>query len=208
MRIRAKLPGNSRRSRGVLVALSALALAACDSAPMDTPAEATLATVAQPTEGCLARVWQEQESPDPEFDRAHDQADGGSISCDLGTSASRLAATLADIRAAAAAGDRTALRRHLAVPLLHIDADGTRRQLSAGDLDGSMLDEILQPELMALLARGRLEDLAVVPDEGAFLELGAVWLAVRGGDGLPRIVTVNHQALAEAAAAEARRARE
>ena len=53
----------------------------------------------------------------------------------------------------------------------------------------------------ALLREVDLDALTVVPDQGAFVELGSVWLVVDRNGGRPRIVTVNRQALDEAARA-------
>ena len=55
--------------------------------------------------------------------------------------------------------------------------------------------------MLALLREVDLDALTVVPDQGAFVELGSVWLVVDRKGGRPRIVTVNKQALGEAASA-------
>ena len=60
--------------------------------------------------------------------------------------------------------------------------------------------------VLALLRNLDLDALTVVPDEGAFVQLGSVWLVVDRKGGRPRIVTVNKQALGEAAAAARRQA--
>ena len=53
--------------------------------------------------------------------------------------------------------------------------------------------------MLALLRDVDLDALTVVPDQGAFVRLGSVWLVVDRSGGRPRIVTVNKQALGEAA---------
>ena len=148
---------------------------------------------------CLAEVWQAQAAPDKAFDRAHDPADGGAISCATGTSASQFASALAAIRRAAASGDKAALIAQVALPLLYIDQSGRKRELDRDALAASA-DEIFSPPVLALLKEIRLEELSTVPQEGAFAELGAVWLAAGRTGGRPRIVTIDRQALAEAAA--------
>ena len=101
-----------------------------------------------------------------------------------------------------------AQRDELGIPLLYIDGDGNRRELQQDDLADTLFDEVFSPEVLALLRRVRLEDLTVVPDQGAFVELGSVWLVVDSLGGRPRIVTVNRQALGEAAAAAQHAAQE
>jgi hypothetical protein len=183
-----------------------LLLAGCgSSAP--PPSEDPIAA-ADPVEDCLLFVWQQQAERDEQFDRRNDLVQGGAISCATGTSASQFEAALAAIRAAAASGDKASLLAELGIPLLYIDADGTRRELHQDEVADALFDEVFSPDVLALLRRVRLEDLTVVPDQGAFVELGAVWLVVDGLGGRPRIVTVNRQALGEAAAAAQRAAQE
>jgi hypothetical protein len=148
---------------------------------------------------CLARVWQAQPRPDRAFDRAHDKVEGGSIACATGTSAGRFAAALEQIRLAAARRDKAALLSHVSTPLLSIGPDGVRRELSQAEIG-----EAFAPEVLALLQHTDLGDLTVVPGQGAFVSLGAVWLGASRPGGPPRIVTVNRQALAEAKAAARR----
>lgn len=149
-------------------------------------------------------MWRSQPAPDRAFDRAHDRVDGGSISCATNTSASQYAAALAAIRAAATSGDKAALLAQVSLPLLAIGKDGRRSELERGALAGKGFDEAFPPPMIAVLKQARLSDLTVAPDEGAFLRLGAVWLASGRAGGRPRIVTVNLQALSEANAAARR----
>lgn len=151
-------------------------------------------------------VWQQQDQPNEQFDRDHDRADGGAISCATGTSASQFEAALAAIRKAAATGDKASLLAELGIPLLYIDAAGNRHELRQDELADDLFDEVFSPEVLALLRQVRLEDLTVIPDEGAFVKLGAIWLVVDSLGGRPRIITVNRQALGEAAAAAQRAA--
>lgn len=155
---------------------------------------------------CLALVWRAQPAPAKAFDRAHDRADGGAISCATGTSASQFAAALAAIRSAAVRGDKAALSAQVRLPLLYIDSSGRKRELDRTAL-AVAADAVFSPPMLALLRRLTLDDLAVVPNEGAFAELGAVWLVAGRTGGRPRIVTIDRQALDEAAAARLGRSR-
>lgn len=150
---------------------------------------------------CLLVIWDEQDTPDREFDRLHDEVTGGAISCATGTSASEFEAALAAIRAAAAANDRAALMRELGVPLLYIDSNGERREVLEDDLVEAGFDEIFSPAMLAVMQDLHLDDMTVVPDQGAFFELGSLWLVADRPGGRPRLVTVNRQALDEAVAA-------
>ncbi|MXP41026.1 hypothetical protein GRI75_05125 [Altererythrobacter soli] len=166
------------------------------SRPVEEPQAA-----ADQVEDCLLLVWQRQATRTERFDRENDRVKGGAISCATGTSPSQFEAALAAIRAAAASGDKAALLAELGMPLLYIDAAGNRRELQQDELADALFDDVFSPDVLALLRRVRLEDLTVVPDQGAFVELGSIWLVVDSFGGRPRIVTVNRQALGEAAAA-------
>lgn len=153
----------------------------------------------RPPDNCLLLVWQEQAERDEQFDLANDHADGGAISCATGTTASQFDDALAAIRTAARAQDKAAILDEIGLPLLYIDAEGNRRELTApGDVDETF-SEVFDEDVLALLGQVDLDALTVVPDEGAFVELGSVWLVVDRDGGRPRIVTVNKQALGEAA---------
>ncbi|KLE36135.1 hypothetical protein AAW00_05615 [Aurantiacibacter luteus] len=149
---------------------------------------------------CLLVIWDAQAEPNRDFDRAHDSVEGGAISCATGTSASEFEAALAAIRAAAAANDRAALVRELGLPLLYIDAEGNRRELT-DELAEEGFDEVFSPEMLEMMQDLSLEDITVVPDQGAFFKLGSLWLVADRQGGRPRLVTVNRQAFAEAAEA-------
>jgi len=137
--------------------------------------------------------------PGKAFDRAHDKADGGALSCATGTSASEFAAALAAIRRAAARRDRAALASQVGLPLLFIDASGTKTRLDRDRLAADAA-QVFSPSILAMLERLDLDDLSVVPQEGAFADLGAVWLVAGRTGGRPKIVTIDLQALEEAAA--------
>jgi hypothetical protein len=191
-----------RRSTSRLALAAALALAGCGpSAPA-----AKRPAGADNSADCLALVWQAQTTPDKAFDRAHDHADGGAISCATGTSASQFATVLAAVRGAAAKHDDAALIAEVGLPLLYIDAAGNKRELDRTALAASA-GEVFSPPVMAVLGRLSLEDLSVVPQQGAFADLGAVWLVTGRNGGRPRIVTIDRQALDEAAAAKRRQRR-
>jgi len=153
-------------------------------------------------------AWQEQDAPDREFDQAHDLAEGGAISCATGTTPSQFEAALAAIRAAARSGDKARLLEELGIPLLYIDAAGNRRELQRGEMVEAVFDEVFTPEAIEVLGRVELGDLTVVAGQGAFVELGGIWLVVDRAGGRPRIATVNQQALGEAAEAARRAAAE
>ena len=147
---------------------------------------------------CLVLVWEAQDSFDEAFDREHDDVVGGAISCATGSSASQFEATLAALRDAARKRDRAALLRELDIPLLYIDAEGNCREVTEADLLSSTFEEIFPPQMLEVMARIQLDDMTVVPDEGAFFELGSLWLVVDAKGTRPKLVTVNRQALDEA----------
>lgn len=190
-------------------ALVACALSACspaaDPAQGPTPREAGADTpppARQPaTDNCLLLVWQEQETRDERFDLAHDSADGGAISCATGTTASQFDRAFASIRAAARARDKAAILDQTGLPLLYIDAEGNRKQLTAPEDIDATFSEVFDDDVLELLREVDLDALTVVPEQGAFVKLGSVWLVVDRDGGRPRIVTVNKQALGEAASA-------
>jgi hypothetical protein len=206
--IRATWPAKPRRSTRSLfaLALGALAASGCGGEARQDRTHDPIAASSSP-EDCLAAVWKAQPASDRAFDRAHDRAEGGSLSCSTGTSASQFAAALTAIRTAAQSGDKAALLRQVSLPLLSIDADGRRRELGREELEGHAYSAAFPPDVVSLLGKARLDDLTVVPNQGAFLRLGAVWLAASRPGGRPRIVTVNRHALDEAKAAMRRNAR-
>lgn len=195
-----------RRSTCRAVLAATLALAACGppTPQRSEPAAGRLTSHDDESADCLATVWRAQAAPDKEYDRAHDHADGGAISCATGTSASQFAAVLAAIRRAAAKEDRAALIAEVGLPLLYIDGEGHKRELDRDAL-AARSGEVFSAPVLRLLAGLQVKDLAVVPQQGAFADLGAVWLLTGRTGGRPRIVTIDHQALQEAAAAKRRR---
>ena len=200
------------------LAASALLVAGCSDGPASRnegagprPTEKALAQIVRapdvrPAEDCLLVVWQEQKNPDASFDRAHDAADGGAISCATGTTASEFEAAIETLRDAAKSGDRAALLKQVGMPLLFIDGRGDRREITDPAAIDATFDTVFDDRMLALLQRLDLSQLTVVPDRGAFFELGSLWLVVDRKGGRPRLVTVNHQALGEAAAATRRAA--
>jgi hypothetical protein len=194
-----------RRSTSSLAVAATLVLAGCGpAAPTPSPAAAHgLGAQSDSSSDCLMQAWKGQSAPDKAFDRAHDRADGGSLSCATGTTASQFAATLAAVRSAAAKRDNAALMAEVGFPLLYIDRTGQKAQLDRDTLS-TRAGEVFSPAVLTLLAGLRLEDLSVVPQEGAFADLGAVWLVAGRAGGRPRIVTIDAQALGEAAAAKRR----
>ncbi len=189
---------------------AALVLTGCGAVPEQPDPSRSQSVQQSPIQGpdCLMLVWQNQDAPNEAFDRARDNAPGGAISCATGTSASQFEAALAAIRGAARSGDRRRLLDQLGMPLLYIDGTGKRREVRREDLANSLFDEVFDPVTIDLLSRVRLEDLTVVSGQGAFVELGAVWLVVDHKGGRPRIATVNRQALDEALEAAHRAVKE
>ena len=157
-----------------------------------------------PGEDCLLMVWSGQEDPDIEFDRANDAVKGGAISCATGTSASQFEAAIAALRDAAGSGDRARILEQVGIPLLYVTPDGERRELSEEQVE-TLFDEVFDANMLQLLQRLDLSQMTVENGQGAFFELGALWLVVDDG-GTPRVMTVNRQALDEAAVAASRQA--
>ncbi|WP_226698726.1 hypothetical protein [Qipengyuania gaetbuli] len=175
--------------------------------PQQTPERAAPEIVESPDPGenCLLLVWSEQDAPDVDFDRTHDTVKGGAISCATGTSASQFEAAIAALRDAARSGDKERLLREVGIPLLYIDAKGDRRELTGDEID-TLFDEVFDARMIALLQNLDLSQMTVEKDQGAFFELGSLWLVVDATGGRPRVVTVNRQALGEAAEAARRQA--
>ncbi|MBD58930.1 MAG: hypothetical protein CL808_02245 [Citromicrobium sp.] len=199
----ALLAGAGVVSAGALAACSPAAESATgeearEASPQAAEADAQLA---RKPDNCLLLVWQDQPARDEQFDLANDHADGGAISCATGTSASQFDSALAAIRAAARSEDKAAILDEVGLPLLYIDREGTRRELTDPDSVDTAFSEVFDEDVLALLREVDLDALTVVPDQGAFVELGSVWLVVDRKGGRPRIVTVNKQALGEAASA-------
>ena len=188
----------------------ATAIAACSPAPADilVPEDQSEPLVqvieeearTDPAENCLLLVWSEQEDPDVEFDRANDAVNGGAISCATGTSPSQFEAAIETLREAAQSGDKARLLEQVGLPLLYIDADGERRELSEDQID-TLFDEVFDERMVAVLRDLDLSQMTVDKGQGAYFELGSLWLVVDDTGGKPRIVTVNRQALEEAAEA-------
>lgn len=150
-------------------------------------------------ESCLLLVWSEEEEPDIEFDRAHDVVKGGAISCAMGVSPSRFAAAIGALREAAQQGDKARILEQLGVPLLYIDENGERQDLGEEQIE-ALFDDIFDPRMLDMLRRLDLSQMTVQKEQGAFFELGTLWLVV-DESGRPQVVTVNRQALVEAAEA-------
>ena len=172
-------------------------LAGCDA---DAPAPMAVPGQAAPSEDCLSAVWGTQPRRDEAFDRANDKVAGGRISCATDTSPAQFRDAIAALKQAAA-GDRAAMLSEIRFPLLYIDAAGTSHTLDAAAI-GERFDEIFDPRTRALIERITLSQITVVPDQGGFFELGAVWLVAPSPGARPRLATVNHQALAEAGVAK------
>lgn len=146
---------------------------------------------------CLLYVWSGEEDPDIEFDRAHDAVKGGAISCATGTSPSRFEAAIGALREAAQSGDKARLLEQLGIPLLYIDEDGRQQDLTEEQVE-ALFDDIFDERMLDMLRKLDLSQMSVEKDRGGFFQLGTLWLVV-DESGRPKMVTVNRQALLEAA---------
>jgi hypothetical protein len=144
-------------------------------------------------------VWSEEVEPDIEFDRANDVVKGGAISCTTGASPSRFEAAIGALREAARSGNKARILEQLGVPLLYIDEKGERQDLAEEQVE-ALFDDIFDARMLDMLQRLDLSQMTVEKDQGAFFELGTLWLVV-DESGRPQVVTVNRQALVEAAEA-------
>ena len=191
-----------------LVFPTALALAACSNADESTDRHNAMllssAQAAADPDDCLLMVWSSQEERNVEFDRENDVADGGAISCATGTSASQFDAAITALRDAAASGNKLRILEEVGLPLLYIDADGERREIEERAEIERVFDEIFDASMLDVLQKLDLKRMTVEKDQGGFFELGALWLVVDESGGRPRLVTVNREALDEAAEAARR----
>ena len=156
-------------------------------------------TSADPAENCLLMAWSEREDTDIEFDRANDTVKGGAISCATGTTPSQFEAAISALRDAAKSGNKARILDQLGIPLLYISQDGERQELSREQIE-ALFDDVFDARMLDLLQQLDLSKMTVERDQGAFFELGTLWLVV-DESGTPRVMTVNRQALDEAAVA-------
>ena len=203
----------------LIACAASLALVGCSNASDEGEGRAMVATspdtgaaspdllesMDAPPDSCLLTVWSGEKVRDIDFDRANDLVEGGAISCATGTSPSRFAAAIESLREAARSGDKARVLEQVGMPLLYIDAQGERVELDDEQMD-ALYDEIFDAELFGLIERLDLKDMTV-SEAGGFFELGSIWLVVDKADGQPRLVTVNRQALTEAAEAARNAAR-
>ncbi len=150
-----------------------------------------------PADNCLLMVWSEQDDPNIEFDRKHDAVKGGAISCATGASPSQFEAAVSALRDAAKSGDKARILEQVGIPLLYVTDTGERRELTEDELN-SLFDEVFDDNMLDLLQRLDLSQMTVEKGQGGFFELGSLWLIV-DDSGQPRVMTVNRQALGEAA---------
>lgn len=179
-----------------------LLLQGCNDPQAKQSADAVVAA----DQDCLLLVWDKQQVRDEEYDRANDKVEGGAISCVTGSTPTQFRAAIADLQAAARSGDRKRMLRELGLPLLYIDANGKSRELKSPEMVEAAFDEVFDATTLQALGRMDLKHMTVVPEQGAFFELGSLWLVVPEPGARPRLVTVNQQALSEAAAAVRRKA--
>ncbi len=148
---------------------------------------------------CLDDIWSSQPVRDEVFDRDHDFVQGQSISCATGTTAGRFAAAITDIREAANGGDADGVLLQFDSRVLYIDDAGKRLTLADDASRTSNRDVMLDAQMLTLLSELDLSNMQIVPGQGVFFEVGTVWLASRQRGGYPKIVTINRQAMREAA---------
>ncbi|MCJ8190574.1 hypothetical protein [Sphingomicrobium aestuariivivum] len=184
------------------------AMQALDEAQVDGEKVAPGSSAA---EDCLLFIWEAREAAgdfggDDErtYDRDHDEAEGGAISCATATSASQFEKTLKALRDAATSGDRAATLAEAGIPLLFITEDGTTRELTEAKALEEAFEEVFTERTLERMRSLALEEMTVIPDKGAFFDLGALWLVVPETGARPKLVTVNSQAAAEAAAIAAK----
>ena len=182
--------------------LASIGLALCACVPESEGQSQQSAQILRQAEAepddCLLLVWSNQKERRVEFDRAHDFADGGAISCATGTSASQFDSAIKALREAAKSGNKARILEEVGIPLLYIDAQGNRREIEKRDEVEAVFDDIFDTEMLDLLQRLDLGEMTVTKDQGGFFDLGAVWLVVDEQGGRPRLMTVNRQALDEA----------
>ncbi|SMQ58144.1 hypothetical protein SAMN06297468_0119 [Altererythrobacter xiamenensis] len=188
-----------RPSRAIAAA-AAILITACSAETRETPADREVPETAG-VDNCLLLVWENQADPDQMFDRANDTVEGGAISCATGTSPTQYAQAIQAIRVAARSGDRAAMLDNVGIPLLYLDADGKRRELRDPAEIETVFDEIFDPEMLRMMRDLDLQQMAVENQAGGYFGLGALWLVPEGPGQQPRIVTINRQALNEAAVA-------
>ena len=195
-----------------LAAGAALALAGCERAPSASPqdivaqqlpggASEDASSADRLTEDCLALVWASQSNPPRDHDRKLDAARGGSIACDMQTSASEVEGLLAALKAASVREDYRALADATDTPVLFIDAGGTRAELAERAAIEAASTRMFDPQMRALLARLTLADMEIVRGQGGMFALGSVWIVAPRNGARPLIITINREALDEALAA-------
>ena len=211
------------RARMALVAGALAILTGCGSdEARQSPTEKALEEVQGPggervaassvrARDCLLAVWEAREKEgdfggDEEraFDRDHDAATGGAISCALGTSASQFEKTLTALRDGATNADRAALLAQAGIPLLYIDKDGAIQRLEDAAALEQAFETVFTTATLEKLRTIALDQMTVVPEKGGFFDLGALWLVVPETGARPQLVTVNDQSAAEAAALRAK----
>ena len=153
---------------------------------------------------CLEEIWAVRERADDfggdeerDFDRAHDAAAGGAISCATATSATQFVRTIEALRESATNRDRAAVLERAGIPLLFINSDGNREEIRDRVALEAAFDRIFTDRTLERMKTLDLEDLTVVPGKGGFFDLGAIWLVVPETGAEPKLVTLNDQASAE-----------
>lgn len=168
--------------------------------PAAAPSATSTALSGAEDKDCLLMVWSNQNDRNVEFDRQHDKVEGGAISCATGSTASQFDRAIVALRTAARTGDKARVLDQLGLPLTYIDAQGNRRELKDRASVDAAFDDVFDEAMIEKLSRLDLSEMAVAQGGGSF-GLGALWLVIDEDGGQPRLVTVNRQALDEAAEA-------
>lgn len=161
------------------------------------------AAAAERSQNCLDIIWAARagdpdfDEAERQFDRAHDATTGGSIACATASSASQFDRTLKALASAISNGDRAATIAEAGIPLLFIDEDGNRREISNPQRLEAAFDTIFTADTLERLQSLELEDMTVVPDKGGFFDLGSIWLVVPETGARPKLVTLNRQSAGE-----------
>lgn len=209
MTIREKPAGP--RARGVpLAAALCLLSSACNSAPDQVQEigseHGNSKALKQAAESCLLVLWDERKPVDPGFDQRHDQVEGGAISCATGATPAEFDAVISALRTAARSRDREAVLEAIGIPMVYIDAEGVRREFADRAELEPVFEQVFDEATLAALEALDIADMAVTKDQGGSFKLGALWLAVPAPGEPPQLITVNRQALGEAAEAARRKA--
>ena len=165
-------------------------------APLPSPSQASARE--SEMERCLSLIWAAQGRQDNDFDRVNDTIVGGSIACNMGTSATAVSNGLKAIRAAALSADPRQMATVIRFPLQFIDAAGNRRTIPNEAQLRGQFETVFDRQVLRRLSRIGIQEMEIVGSEGAMFDLGGIWIAVAEQGGQPKLITINKQAIGEA----------